>query len=65
VQFVKAGSLGTDDKMLRDTYSKRVKMSVSLVYNMVPPALERVLDTALDGDKECVLIYVYVCVSEL
>lgn len=28
MKFVKADSLGTDDKMLHDTYSKRVKMSV-------------------------------------
>lgn len=40
MKFVKADSLGTDDKMLHDVYSKRVKMSMCLIYNMVPPALE-------------------------
>lgn len=55
---MKADGLGTDDKMLYDTYSKCVKMSVCLLYNMVPPALEGVLDMVLDRDKECVHIHV-------
>lgn len=34
-----------------------------VIHNMVPPVLERVLDMAQDGDKECVHIYVYICVN--
>lgn len=42
-----------------------MKVSMCLIYNMVPPALERVLDMVLDGDKECVRVYVYARMCEL
>lgn len=46
--------------MLHNMYSKCVKMSMSLIQSMVPPALEGMLDMVWYGDKECVHIYVYV-----
>lgn len=50
--------------MLHNTYSKCVKMSMSLIHRMVP-LLEIVLDMVWGGDKECVHICVYIRTCEL
>lgn len=58
MKLVKADSLETDDKMLRDIYAKRVKMLACLIYNMVLPALERWMSSWMGS---CVSVWTYEC----
>lgn len=59
MKLVKADSLETGGKMLRDIYAKRVKMLVCVKHNMVLPALERWTWSWMGSRSVCISMWTY------